>query len=117
MKFAAATSAIALTLLSLTTPIFSKPTANGKANLEKKQKLWGNTDFVKRAYNSSTNQIKPKMFIISMFDPEAEVWFGIDEFDLYEQNITLPGLSPLFPEVHCTMSGDICQFTIGESGK
>lgn len=26
--------------------------------------------------------VKPKVFIISMFDPEAEVWWGIPEFDI-----------------------------------
>ena len=60
--------------------------------------------------------VKPKVFIVSMFDPEAEVWYGIPEFDLLAVNITLPGGSPLFPDVHCTVSGDVCQITIGESG-
>lgn len=27
----------------------------------------------------------------------------------------MPGLSPLFPDVHCTENGDVCQLTIGES--
>ncbi|KAF2172902.1 hypothetical protein M409DRAFT_62560 [Zasmidium cellare ATCC 36951] len=59
--------------------------------------------------------VKPKMFIVSMFDPEAEVWYGIEEFDILARNITVPGLSPLFPDVHCTEDGDVCQLTIGES--
>ncbi|KIW54827.1 hypothetical protein PV05_07161 [Exophiala xenobiotica] len=59
--------------------------------------------------------IAPKFVIISMFEPEAAVWWGIDEFDLLAQNITLPGLSPLFPEVHCTADGDVCQVITGES--
>ena len=59
--------------------------------------------------------ISPKFVIISMFSPEAEVWYGIPEFNLLEQNITIPGLSPLFPEVHCTASGEICQVITGES--
>ena len=59
--------------------------------------------------------ISPKFVIISMFAPEAEVWYGIPEFDLLEQNITVPGLSPLFPDVHCTASGEICQVITGES--
>jgi purine nucleoside permease len=50
------------------------------------------------------------------FSPEAEVWYGIKEFNLLAQNITVPGLSPLFPEVHCTKKGDICQIITGESG-
>ncbi|OCK84626.1 NUP-domain-containing protein [Lepidopterella palustris CBS 459.81] len=65
-----------------------------------------------RAY---TYKIKPKVFIISMFPPEAEVWWGIPEFDVLAKNITVPGFSPLFPDAHCTADGDICQLTTGES--
>lgn len=52
----------------------------------------------------------PKVFIISMFDPE-DVWTG--PLGLTE-NITLPGLSPLFPSVHCNQARDICHFITGE---
>jgi purine nucleoside permease len=40
--------------------------------------------------------VKPKVFIISMFDPEAEIWWNIPEFDLLALNITVPGFSPLW---------------------
>ncbi|KAI9831144.1 MAG: hypothetical protein M1819_005232 [Sarea resinae] len=60
-------------------------------------------------------KIKPKVFIISMFTPEAEQWYGIPEFDVLANNITVPGFSPLFPDAHCTADGDICQLTTGES--
>ncbi|KAK6434843.1 hypothetical protein LTR95_008972 [Oleoguttula sp. CCFEE 5521] len=59
--------------------------------------------------------VQPKVFIISMFDPEAEVWWGIPEFDLLALNITVPGFSPLFPDAHCTADGEICQLVTGES--
>lgn len=59
--------------------------------------------------------VKPKVMIISMFSPEAEIWYGIPEFDLLAVNITLPGASPLFPYVHCTADGDVCQVVTGES--
>ncbi|EME48338.1 hypothetical protein DOTSEDRAFT_67421 [Dothistroma septosporum NZE10] len=59
--------------------------------------------------------VKPKVVIISMFSPEAEIWYGIKEFNLLDLNITVPGLSPLFPEAHCTANGDICQVVTGES--
>ncbi|KAL1630019.1 hypothetical protein SLS54_000879 [Diplodia seriata] len=61
-----------------------------------------------------TEKIKPKVFIVSMFDPEAEVWWGIPEFDLLANNVTVPGFSPLFPEAHCTADGEICQLVTGE---
>lgn len=59
--------------------------------------------------------VKPKVFIISMFTPEADVWYGIPEFDLLALNITVPGFSPLFQDAHCTADGDVCQLTTGES--
>jgi purine nucleoside permease len=60
--------------------------------------------------------IKPKIFIISMFSYEEEAWQGIPDFDIYEKNVTIPGFSPIYPDAHCTASGEICQFTLGESG-
>lgn len=68
---------------------------------------------VKRAENATV--IKPKVFIISMFDPEAEIWWGIPEFDLLANNVTVGGFSPLFPDAHCTADGEICQLVTGES--
>ena len=59
--------------------------------------------------------ITPKVFIIDMFEPEGDVWYGIPEFNLLAQNISVVGLSPLFPEVHCTHDGSVCQVVIGES--
>jgi purine nucleoside permease len=52
-----------------------------------------------------------------MFDPEAESWYGIPEFNVLAMNITVPGASPLYPDAHCTADGDVCQYTIGESGE
>jgi len=58
--------------------------------------------------------LSPKVLIISMYEDEANVWFGIPEFDLFARNITVRGLSTLFPQVHCTQDGAICQLTTGE---
>ncbi|PYH86412.1 putative purine nucleoside permease [Aspergillus uvarum CBS 121591] len=60
-------------------------------------------------------KITPKVFIVSMFAPEAEIWWGIPEFDLLAHNITIPGASPAFPDVHCTADYTICQLITGES--
>jgi purine nucleoside permease len=64
---------------------------------------------------ASESYIKPKIFIISMFDPEGEAWYGIPEFDILAMNVTVPGFSPLYPDAHCTADGEICQLTTGES--
>ena len=45
------------------------------------------------------------------------MWHNIPEFNVLAQNITIPGLSPIYPDIHCTATGDICQLVIGEGGK
>jgi purine nucleoside permease len=59
--------------------------------------------------------VKPKVFIIDMFGPEGDVWYGIPEFNLLAHNISVIGLSPLYPEVHCTKDASVCQVITGES--
>jgi purine nucleoside permease len=56
--------------------------------------------------------VKPKVFILSMFDPEVEVWYGISDFDVLARNIAIPGLSPVYPDAHCTADGEVCQLTM-----
>lgn len=51
-----------------------------------------------------------------MFEPEGDAWYGIADFDVLAQNITVPGLSPLYPDVHCTADGSVCELITGESG-
>lgn len=68
---------------------------------------------------NTTAKIAPKFFIISMFTPEADIWYenlpssGLG--DLLAVNISTPGLSMLFPHIHCTQDLDICQVTTGEA--
>ncbi|KAH7324373.1 purine nucleoside permease [Stachybotrys elegans] len=62
-------------------------------------------------------RVAPKVMIVSMWTPEAEIWYrrfselGMGELSL---RITLPGLSMLYPDVACTQDGFVCQLTIGE---
>src|SRR5271155_710195 len=58
--------------------------------------------------------LAPKVFLIDMFSDEGEAWWGIPEFNLLAQNISIPGLSPLYPEVHCTANGEVCQIITSE---
>ncbi|CAK7236935.1 hypothetical protein SBRCBS47491_009806 [Sporothrix bragantina] len=64
-------------------------------------------------------KIAPKVMIISLFSPEADIWYeklpssGLG--DLMDVNVTAPGLSMLFPHVHCVADHSICQMTTGES--
>ncbi|KAH6978966.1 purine nucleoside permease-domain-containing protein [Fusarium venenatum] len=62
--------------------------------------------------------IAPKVMIISMWSPEAEIWHdrlpGTHLGNLSAKVIHSPGLSMLFPCVTCTDNGDICHLTVGE---
>jgi len=66
-----------------------------------------------------TSKIAPKVLIISMFAPEASVWYtnmpksGLG--DLLAVNVSAPGLSMLFPHIHCLKDHSVCQMTTGES--
>ncbi|KAI0125656.1 purine nucleoside permease [Xylariales sp. AK1849] len=72
-----------------------------------------------RQSHTCRTKISPKVMIISMFHSEADVWYdnlpSSGRGDLLAQNISVPGLSPIYPEVHCVASGEICQVTAGES--
>ncbi|CAK7897467.1 purine nucleoside permease [[Candida] anglica] len=54
---------------------------------------------------------QPKVFIGAMFSLETAPWLEALDF---VHNITLPGLSPQYPDIHCTTNYSICQFTAGE---
>ncbi|KAJ7185600.1 purine nucleoside permease [Mycena filopes] len=64
---------------------------------------------------ASYTAITPKVFIISMFSLEAGVWSGIPEFNVFAQNITVPGFSPVYPTAHCTSDGSVCLLTTGQA--
>lgn len=56
------------------------------------------------------------LIVFLQFTPEAESFYGVKNFNLLGQNITIPGLSPKSPQAHCTYNGEICQVTTGEGG-
>ncbi|KAK8121873.1 hypothetical protein PG984_010543 [Apiospora sp. TS-2023a] len=64
-------------------------------------------------------KMAPKVMILNMFAEEAQVWHNslpiLGHGSLLEKNITMGGLFPLDPWVHCTSSGEVCQATLGES--
>ncbi|KAI0824375.1 purine nucleoside permease [Trametes gibbosa] len=66
------------------------------------------------ARRPTSSLITPKVIIVDAFEPEESSWHGISEFNLLEQNVTVPGFSPLFPQAHCTNDGSICQVVTGE---
>ncbi|VEU19382.1 DEKNAAC100900 [Brettanomyces naardenensis] len=53
----------------------------------------------------------PKVFVINMFSLEQEPFMETFNFT---HNITIPGLSPVYPEIHCTKDYSLCQVTTGE---
>ena len=43
-----------------------------------------------------------------MFSLERDPWLKAMDF---VHNITIPGLSPVYPDIHCTTNYTICQIT------
>ncbi|KAK6541722.1 hypothetical protein TWF694_007515 [Orbilia ellipsospora] len=52
--------------------------------------------------------------IAAMFNLEANSFLDSYTPTLYGRNITVPGLSPRYPYVSCTLTGDVCHITLGE---
>ncbi|KIW16539.1 hypothetical protein PV08_03727 [Exophiala spinifera] len=65
-----------------------------------------------RSGATSPYMIRPKVMIISTFAPEADVWYDTT-IDLFAKNVTVTGLSPLWPDVHCSGDDTVCQITSG----
>ncbi|KAL5116122.1 hypothetical protein ACEQ8H_006019 [Pleosporales sp. CAS-2024a] len=94
-------------LIALLLPSYVAPTPIGSLGI--------NRHGLPSVASRATQVISPKVFIVSMFVSEEKIWFGIPEFDILAQNISVTGLSPLFPNVHCTANGSICQVVTGEA--
>ncbi|KAK4700826.1 hypothetical protein P7C70_g5417, partial [Phenoliferia sp. Uapishka_3] len=62
--------------------------------------------------STSNGPIAPRVMIISMFSPERNVW--LENLD-FTKNVTVPGLSPLFPEIACLEDEYVCIMTTGEA--
>ncbi|KAF3132793.1 hypothetical protein TWF569_010778 [Orbilia oligospora] len=53
--------------------------------------------------------------IVAMFSLEANAVLNNYTPTLYGLNVTVPGLSPRYPEVYCTTTGDVCHITMAEA--
>lgn len=55
------------------------------------------------------------ILIDMQFVSEENVWHT-EHYDLLARSVTIPGLSPVYPQIHCDVNGTMCQATMGESG-
>ncbi|KUJ13148.1 purine nucleoside permease [Mollisia scopiformis] len=59
--------------------------------------------------------LTPKVFIISMFKNEAEIWQSApDRLDVKVNLIHIPGLWKEYPKIYCSKDADVCQVVTGE---
>lgn len=63
------------------------------------------------SYGKPYALFQPKVFVINMFEYESAPWLEAMDF---EHNITIPGLSPLYPTIYCTANYSVCELTTGE---
>lgn len=88
MKFSAVVSSLALLLATNALPI--------------------SFDLVKK---DAPDVISPKVFVINMFEYEAKPWLAAMNFT---NNMTIPGLSPMYPDIFCNDDYSVCEMTTGE---
>ncbi|KAF3266678.1 hypothetical protein TWF217_001461 [Orbilia oligospora] len=65
--------------------------------------------------SDGSSDIKPKVMTVAMFSLEANAVLNNYTPTLYGLNVTVPGLSPRYPEVYCTTTGDVCHITTAEA--
>ncbi|KAF3273260.1 hypothetical protein TWF970_009293 [Orbilia oligospora] len=65
--------------------------------------------------DGSSDIIKPKVMIVAMFSLEADAFLNNYTPALYGLNVTAPGLSPRYPEVYYTTTGEVCHITTAEA--
>lgn len=102
-----------LSLLSIVTAASALPALSERAsdaNADAAAELSELGD-LQTAYGKPYAIFQPKVFVISMFELERDPWLETLDF---EHNITVPGLSPSYPTIHCTTNYSICQMTTGE---
>ncbi|CAK9442304.1 uncharacterized protein LODBEIA_P60470 [Lodderomyces beijingensis] len=68
-------------------------------------------DNIQTSYGKPFAVYQPRAFVISMFVLERDPWLKAMDF---VHNITIPGLSPEYPVIHCTTDYTVCQVTTGE---
>ncbi|KAM0788042.1 hypothetical protein ACM66B_006240 [Microbotryomycetes sp. NB124-2] len=94
----------AVTLALVATTAFAAPATLGTEEA---------SNILKRAASSSSSaKLTPKVMVVSMFAPERAVW--IEPMQL-TYNYTVPGLSPLYPEIACNKAKEVCIVTTGEA--
>lgn len=107
MKFSTFVSAAALVAGALAHPL-EKRLVNETVEIEADKTVNNN---LQTSFGKPYAVFQPKVMVVNMFSLEEKPWLeGLD----FIHNITIPGLSPLYPTVHCTTNYSICQFTTGE---
>ncbi|EEQ40605.1 hypothetical protein CLUG_04733 [Clavispora lusitaniae ATCC 42720] len=105
MKFSTLVSVAALAASTLAHPL-----AKREANTTEADVISTNND-LQTSHGKPFAVFQPKVFVINMFEFEAKPWLEGMEF---VHNITIPGLSPLYPAIHCNSDYTVCQLTTGE---
>lgn len=72
---------------------------------------YNNVDIAYDEIEKFDDVITPKAVVVNAFAPEGAVW---QKHVNFTNNITLPGLSPIYPNVSCTKNYDLCHIITGE---
>ncbi|GEQ66555.1 hypothetical protein JCM33374_g218 [Metschnikowia sp. JCM 33374] len=104
MKLSTIISSAAILASAIAHPLEKRTIVNATEELTTK-------DDFQASYAKPFSIFQPKVFIINMFEYEAKPWLASLDF---EHNITIPGLSPMYPTIYCTGNYSVCEMTTGE---
>lgn len=109
MKFSIVAVITAFLMSSIVAhPLEKRTTNDTKIALED---VSDNSNDLKTAFGKPYAIFQPKVVVVSMFELERDPW--LKELD-FVHNVSVPGLSPLYPQVHFTTNYTIMQATTGE---
>lgn len=108
MKFSSFFTAALISAATWAQPV-TKRTVNGTKEAEKD--ISGKSG-LQTSFGKPFAVFQPRVFVVTMFELEQEPWLKSD-LNL-SQNLTIPGLSPQYPEIHCTANYSVCHVSTGE---
>ncbi|KAF3911347.1 hypothetical protein ABW21_db0209167 [Orbilia brochopaga] len=59
--------------------------------------------------------VTPKVLILATYFDEANIWHDFGMPEIYNLNVTVKGLMPNYPVVHCTAADGVCLVVIGQA--
>lgn len=103
-------TSILIAFSAILLPILAQP-LDKRTDKDRQVEFTNDSNDVKTVFGKPYAIYQPKVVVVSMFMLERDPWLKDMDF---VHNVSIPGLAPLYPQVHFTTDYSIMQFTTGE---